>query len=441
MRSPALKVIHKTTSINNSRSHRFNLQPNSRSDMTRSNRVGLSKQPSHLQTSPVAKPPLKIALLTYSTKPRGGVIHTLELAEALQALGHQVCVFALDKDRQGFCRPLSCDYVFVPATEVADPQAIDQVVEQRIQDYVTYFTQYPPDFDIYHAQDCISANALVALRERQLVSAVIRTVHHVDDYPSAYLEDCQRRGIVQPDLALCVSHYWQTQICEQYGVVAPQVFNGVDTARFSAQPSGTETALKQALGLSGSPLFLTVGGIEPRKNSIRLLQAFAQVLHYYPSAQLVVAGGITMFNYDAYRDQFLTEAKRLNVEIGQALVLTGVIADADMPVLYRCADAFVFPSVVEGWGLVVMEAIASGLTVITSNQPPFTEFLSPHQALLVDPHHPDTIAAAMIQSLDPAVAQPLIQASQVVCTRYTWAASAEIHLNLYQHLLTARSRL
>jgi glycosyltransferase involved in cell wall biosynthesis len=53
--------------------------------------------------------------------------------------------------------------------------------------------------------------------------------------------------------------------------------------------------------------------------------------------------------------------------IGRSLILPGVIPDRDLPALYRIADAFVFPSVKEGWGLVVLEAIAAGVPVITSN--------------------------------------------------------------------------
>ncbi|XHX76578.1 MAG: hypothetical protein RBJ76_19365 [Stenomitos frigidus ULC029] len=58
---------------------------------------------------------LRIALLTYSTRLRGSVVHTLELAEALHAMGHTVCVYALAKDGVGFDRPLSCAYRLIPA--------------------------------------------------------------------------------------------------------------------------------------------------------------------------------------------------------------------------------------------------------------------------------------------------------------------------------------
>lgn len=105
--------------------------------------------------------------------------------------------------------------------------------------------------------------------------------------------------------------------------------------------------------------------------------------------------------------------------IGKSLILPGVIPEAELPALYRIADAFVFPSVKEGWGLVVLEAIASGIPVITSNQSPFTEFLSKTQALLIDPNSPDAIAQAMRSIAQPELAHSLVQQSQSILSRYS----------------------
>jgi len=123
------------------------------------------------------------------------------------------------------------------------------------------------------------------------------------------------------------------------------------------------------------------------------------------------------------------------ITVGEALLLPGVIADAVLPALYRLADAFVFPSIKEGWGLVVMEAIASGIPVITANQPPFTEFLTEKQALLVDPISPDAIAQAMRSILTPELARSLRQNSQTILPHYSWEASARLHLVHYRDLL------
>lgn len=386
---------------------------------------------------------LKVALLTYSTKLRGSVVHTLGLATALTDLGHQVCVYALDKDGRGFERATPAKVQLVPAEPppvgLSSHQAIDALIRQRIQEFVDYFVACPDRHDIYHAQDCIGANALVQLRQQGRVPNVVRTVHHIEDYPSIYLQQCQDKSIRDPDLCLCVSDRWHQALRNEYGIAAPRVLNGVDLNRFSSSPSGQENALKARYGLTGSPIYLTVGGIEPRKNSLRLLEAFGQVLTAHPQAQLVIAGGATLFDYEPYRQKFLALADTLGQQhgpmLGKSVMLPGVIADDDLPALYRAADVFCFPSTKEGWGLVVLEAIASALPVVTANQPPFTEFLSPNQALLVNPDSADAIAAAMLAVLNPGVAQRLVYHSQAVLPNYTWQESASLHGAHYQTLL------
>jgi glycosyltransferase-like protein len=384
---------------------------------------------------------LRIALFTYATKPRGSVIHTLELATALHHLGHSVTVYALDKEGTGFDYPLPCQSYLIPSQPVTE--GIDQLIRQRIQEFVDFLDEshlQSHSYDCYHAQDCISANALLALRTAGKIPHFIRTVHHVESFNSPYLQACQDRSILEPDRCLSVSNDCQKELQQKYAIAAPRVINAINGDRFSPIPNGTETALKHHLGITGSPIYLTVGGIEPRKNSLLLLQAFSRVLTRHPQAQLIIAGGATLFDYQPYRDEFFTLAHHLGIEVGrsplqgtarQPLLLPGVIPDSDLPALYRCADAFVFPSVKEGWGLVVLEAIASGLPVITANQPPFTEFLHPDQALLVDPSSPEAIAHAMEQIVQPEVAQKLIPNSRLVCDRYTWETSARMHVEQY----------
>lgn len=373
---------------------------------------------------------LRIALFTYSTKLRGSVVHTLELAEALYTQGHQVCVYALDKDGLGFDRSLACEVRLVPAQPA--PESIDSLIHQRIQEFVDYLSVSDQAYDCYHAQDCISANALSILRSLQKIPHFIRTVHHIEDYKSVYLQCCQDRSIRDADLCLCVSHRWQIALEKNYQINALRVINGVDQNRFSPIPNESDSKLKQRLNLQGNPIYLTVGGIEPRKNSIALLKAFIEVLISHPNARLIVAGGATLFDYQDYRDQFFRLAQSANV--AHALILPGVISEAELPALYRSADAFVFPSVKEGWGLVVMEAIAAGIPVITANQAPFTEFLSPDQAILVDPNQPTAIAQAMKTVIDPVISKSLVQQSQTICDSYTWDSSAKQHLAHYNQL-------
>lgn len=397
---------------------------------------------------------LRIALFTYSTKPRGGVIHTIELGEALQAAGHRVCIYALNKDNLGFHRSVNCSTKLVPTKPAVDRQIllsrkqdfvqnkvsdrdldlVDELIKQRIQEFVSYLSQETKTYDIYHSQDCISSNALEVLRDKQIISSFIRTVHHIDEFNSPYLQQCHDRSITEPDLCFCVSNYWQQQLQQQYQLNAPIVINGVDTKRFSSQQNGKEAELKKRLGIDGNPVYLTIGGIEPRKNSLKLLEAFSKVLKTHPQAQLVIAGGETLFDYEPYRLEFFKIAQQHKIDIG-TLILPGVIADEDMPVLYRCADAFVFPSVKEGWGLVLLEAIASGLPIITSNIPPFTEFLDNDSALLINPNSEEDISSAMLNILNKNLAQKLIDDSQNIPEQYSWQKSAQMHLKQYSTLL------
>jgi glycosyltransferase-like protein len=382
------------------------------------------------------KQPLRIALFTYSTKPRGGVIHTLELAAALENLGHSVSLYALDKDGRGFGRPVAGTAYLVPAQPVT--ANMDDLICQRIQEFVDYLgrghLQAHP-YDCYHAQDCISANALAELRSQGLIPHLIRTVHHLEAFNSPYLQACQDRSIRDADVCFCVSDYWQTELQRQYHIEALRVINGVNCDRVSPHPDGSEDILKQRLHLTGTPIYLSVGGIEPRKNSLNLLQAFAIVLKEIPMAQWVIAGGATLFDYQPYRDEFFALANQLGVVVGESLILPGVLSDADLATLYRTANTFVFPSLKEGWGLVILEAIAAGLPVLTSNQPPFTEFLNADQALLVDPNSPTAIAQAMLAITKPELANTLVQNSQPICNHYTWERSATMHVNHYYGLL------
>ncbi len=399
--------------------------------------------------------PLSVALLTYSTKPRGGVVHTVELAEALHDLGMDVRIYALNKDRGGFYRTPRCPHTLVPAAP--PPVGIDAVVEQRIGEFVTGLRSVGAKHDVWHSQDCISANALAALRAEGRVPHFIRTVHHLDDYDSPYLRACQERSVREADACLSVSAAWQKTLRAELGVDTAIVPNGVSTRRFTRTPDGHEDELRRRLSATGSPLYVTVGGVEPRKNSIGLLRAFIEVRRRLPGAQLVIAGGETLFDYAPYQREFASIARAAGLlpasEDGDdaprvtpvtpasppPLVLAGVLPDALIPALYRLGDAFVFPSVREGFGLALLEAMASGTPVVSSARPPFTEFLTDGEnALLVDPERTDHLARAMEAILDGGVQLRLRAAATETAACYTWDRSARIAAGVYREFLMSR---
>jgi len=255
--------------------------------------------------------PLRIAILAHSTNPRGGVVHALELGDALVRLGHEATVHAPDAKGAGFFRETLCETVSVPASPVGHDMT--DMVETRIADYTRHFER--PEhrrFDVYHAQDGISGNALATLKERGLIARIARTVHHVDSFRDPRLQALQRRAIVQADRHFVVSHAWRERLAADFGLDAVVVGNGVDTARFTPVPGGGEAALKQRLGLGEGPVFLSIGGVEQRKNTVGILEAFAQVHARQPSAQLLIAGGASLLDHDAYRQRYADILSRVS---------------------------------------------------------------------------------------------------------------------------------
>lgn len=387
--------------------------------------------------------PLRIAIFTYSTKPRGGVVHTLALAEQLQALGHTVHIYALGKDQQNtFFRPTTVAFTIIPVEGTKAGEAMDERIQRYIQTYYECLAgQGAASFDIYHAQDCVSANALWRLREDRLIPAFVRTVHHVDDFVSPILIECQNNSIHRPDHRIVVSRYWQKRLADEFKVDSTVIYNGVDVNRFQpASPAGRIEA-RAALGLPDQLIFLHIGGIEPRKNSIRLLQAFESV-HRSLAANgragvLLMAGGDTLLDYTPYRTEFFEVLDHSYLQLDKDVFLPGVVPDSHMPLLYQAADILAFPSVKEGWGLVALEAMASGLAVLTSDLPVFHEYLcSEENALLVDPHSEEAIAGGLLRlAEDNQLRHRLAAAGPATAQRFSWAMTAQAHVDYYRAVL------
>jgi glycosyltransferase-like protein len=379
--------------------------------------------------------PLDIAILAHSTNPRGGVVHALELGDALTRLGHRATVHAPDATGGGFFRPTLCATISVAASPIRRGTTLD-MVEPRIADYVRHF-EVPAHrrFDVFHAQDGISANALATLRYRGLIPGFARTVHHLDTFPNSRLQALQDRSIDTADELLVVSAVGAEELRARHGRTADIVGNGVDRTRFTALTSLHDelVARRYALPRSG-PLFLAIGGIEARKNTLHILAAFTQVHRSTPEAVLVIAGGASLLDHSGYHTRF-REALAASGLPETAVRILGPVPDDDMPSLYRLATALVFPSVQEGFGLVVLEAMASGTPTVTSRIEPFTSYLGADDVIWCDPVDTRSIADAMRQSLTSKARASLSARGQIVAARHDWHHVAEAHLPTYRRLL------
>jgi glycosyltransferase-like protein len=277
----------------------------------------------------------------------------------------------------------------------------------------------------------------VRVRDTEIGPAVVRvlrTVHHVDDFSSKVLMDCQRQAILEPDVVLTVSEVWRRQVAADYGVTAQVVPNGVDVGRFTSVSPAAAHALRVRYGIGRRPLLLSVGGIEPRKGSDVLVRALAQLCRGPGDRPvLAVVGGHSFQDHRWYRDAVLAELPSLGLQIGADVLLIGTVEDEEMPSWYAAADVLAFPSIKEGFGLAVLEAMSAGTPVVTSDLPVFREYLvNGRDALLVPVGDMDALARSLSQALAPGrLRDELVRSGRRVASRFTWAASAQVHLAVY----------
>lgn len=387
------------------------------------------------------KPPLmqpRVAMVTFSTRPRGGAVHTLHLAESLVAQGQPVHIFALGDPKQGFSRPTPVPFTICRSP--GDNGSLEEKVMRSVEVLAEHLLEVVPgQFDIIHAQDCIAARAACAVRDRHPEIEVVRTVHHIDDFSTQALVQCQHRSILDPDHVLVVSRYWQKVLTDEYGIHSTVVTNGVDAARFT-RPAGFDgQPFRSRVGGDGRVVLLTVGGIEPRKGSLELFEALAEVKAGREDPPvLVVVGGHSFRDHSAYRDAALVRAEELGLKEGDDYHLLGTVSDEELAAWYHSADAFVFPSVKEGWGLAVLEALAAGLPVLTTDIEVFREYLAGDTAVLVPPGDARSIAAGISKLVDnPDFRRRLGRSGPGISARYTWEECAARHIEIYNEVMGA----
>lgn len=376
---------------------------------------------------------MKIALLAHSVLPRGGVVHTLALADALLDLGHEVSVcLPVEPGQALFCRPRA--RVLQLPVPAPPPGPLVEQVRHRIASIGTGLDAVlsREHFDLLHAQDSLNGNALADiadLADRGMpLPPWVRTVHHLDDFDAPALRAWQERAWQRASAVGCVSDLWCAHFGDVLGVPVERLRNGVDRARF--QPTGPRPAR--------GPYVLALGGVERRKNTTRLLEAFAEARRRDPSwydTTLVVAGGASLLDHSAALGAWRDALARLGLAEGEGepVLRLGTLPHDDVPAWMRGARLLAMPSLVEGFGLVALEALACGTPVLVSDRPPFTEHLAgcPRVAWC-DPENVSSIADGLIA----AGRMPTTDAVPAVCRDHDWSRSARGHVAWYRRVLS-----
>lgn len=242
-----------------------------------------------------------------------------------------------------------------------------------------------------------------------------------------YLLQAVPRSIQRAD-RLCVDSFATQQALDALLGIPPQrsvvIYPGV-ASRFAPLPKAQCEVWRQRLALP--PAFLLfVGTLEPRKNLVRLLQAFHLLTQERPweHLSLVLVGKKGWL----YEDIFAT---RHQLGLTERVRLLDFVDDEILPTLYNLAEAFVYPSLAEGFGLPVAEALACGTPVVTTNQSSLPE-VAGDAAILVDPHQPEAIAEGIVRAL--AQAERLRTAGPVQARQFSWEHAAQQILRCYREV-------
>jgi glycosyltransferase involved in cell wall biosynthesis len=238
-----------------------------------------------------------------------------------------------------------------------------------------------------------------------------------------------RNAVRRADHIVTVSEFSKNKISEHYDVPRDRIsvaYNGVDYERFSVATPEDDLILARRKLVRGDYI-LSVGRLEPRKNHQTLIDAYASLKGTPPPLVIV---GQRDFGFDGIFEQ----CKKLG--LGDRIRIMEDVSDKELPVLYRNASVFAYPTLAEGFGMPVIEAMASGVPVVTTNCTAIPEITGGNCALLIDPLRADDLAAALERLLyDTSLRSTLVHAGLERARRFTWDEPARVLRSLYLSLL------
>jgi phosphatidylinositol alpha-1,6-mannosyltransferase len=290
--------------------------------------------------------------------------------------------------------------------------------------------QHDVGFDLLrvHSLRYIGPSALMARRRYRLDVPVVSHHHHLD--PSPLNGVIERRVVDASDHVIVGSEFARRQLAQELGARTDHVSvvpYGVDS-RFAPRPPRAD--LRARYGLGEAPVVLFFGGLKARKNLFLLLDVWQAVAAVEPDARLLVAGGGPMLGD--------LRARAARLEIAGRVVFTGYVPEAEKADHFNLADVFFFPSAMEGFGLSVAEAMASGLPVVASNRGSIPELvLDGDGGFVCDPAAPARFVERLRLLLgDPALRRKFGAANaERASRRLRWETCVDATRRVYTDVL------
>jgi glycosyltransferase involved in cell wall biosynthesis len=258
---------------------------------------------------------------------------------------------------------------------------------------------------------------------------VIATVHDVGfrRFPELYKpiqvwyhELTMRRIKSRADIIITISEFSKKEIIDLYRVNEEKikvVHLGFDAGIYHEQSAEDISAAKENFGLA-DPYIMYIGRLEKKKNIGNIVKAYVLARANHENIKLVLAG--------SSGNQF-DDIKNIisDLKLEKEIILPGYVDQADLPKLLAGASAFIFPTLYEGFGLPILESMAVGTPVITSNTLPHTE-VGGDAAIYVDPKSPEAISDAIIKVLENEdFRRQVVESGVLRANEFSWKKTAE----------------
>ena len=391
----------------------------------------------------------KFRLAVFNTQPphyyTGGVERRLN--ETTRRLANKVDVTIYSGTKAGFKTSTVINNVNIMPLHSTDKKyPLDNWVFNRTV-AKTFF-----DVDIYDVHNDSGYGLLKCLKKQTVKKPCIHTIHgvlaeevkqakltgytnfhgRVANYFMSYLANLEKKTAKEADLIVTISAYSFEKIQTHYGI-APEkiriVSNGVDTEKY--RPLENQAELKRQFSLKETvPVILFVGNLIPRKGLTYLIDAARQIVKTYPDTQFIIVGEGPL---KAQLIERLIEVKLLH----NFTFISG-LTDMELSAMYGCSDVFVLPSIQEGQGIVLFEALASGKPAVAFDIGGVKEvIINGETGLLAKNRNSDDLAEALLRLLSNVKLRQRmgLAGRRFVEGNFSWDICARKTLKIYRELL------
>ncbi len=354
----------------------------------------------------------------------GRYAHGLTTAVATEAHGHQCGTFynrphgitpLLDPDLA--CMPCR---VIVWGNKAWRARVLLAYYLNRAQDPII------GEADLFHATDHLLPNLHTIPSVFSLHDLTFLTTDTHTTLSKLFLKLAMGRFLTRADAVIVPSEATKRDALKFYSPPPDKVHvipYGVDS-RFFHVESGAIEAVRHKYGLPDAFL-LTVGTIEPRKNLTRLLGAYLALRAQGVAIPLILVGR------RGWRSREFVK-KLEDSQLGPSVRILGFVDDVDLPALYAAATVFAYPSLYEGFGFPVLEAMAAGTPVVSSDAASLPEVVG-QAGLLVSPYDTNGLAEAIRTVIaHPDLRASLREAGLQQAQRFTWSETARATLEVYE---------